>query len=55
MCFVIAIICVVLGIQFFLNSLYLYAFFASVTALFFIVLMVKNVLHVKKLKDKNAN
>jgi hypothetical protein len=55
MCFIIAVVGIVLGIQFFLKSLYLYAFFAAIMALFFIAMMIKNILHVKKMRSKTKD
>jgi low affinity Fe/Cu permease len=52
MCFIISIIGLVLGVQFFMQGLYLYAAFAIAVALFFIVLMIKNIYHVKKLREE---
>ncbi len=48
MCFVIAIIALVLAVQFALKSLYIYAILAGITALVFIALMVRNIYKVNK-------
>jgi|GEM_PF-2299539 len=52
MCFVIAIIALVLAVQFALKSLYWYAFFAGVTAVVFIALMIRNIYDVKKRRSQ---
>ncbi len=52
MCFVIAIIALVLSIQFLLQALYWYALASGVTALIFIGLMIQNIYQVKKRRSK---
>ncbi|MEA2110691.1 MAG: hypothetical protein U9P71_01450 [Campylobacterota bacterium] len=52
MCFIISAIGLILGAQFFMQGFYLYGTAAILVALFFIVLMIKNILHVKKLRSK---
>ena len=51
MCFIISVIGLILGVQFFMQGLHLYGAFAILVALFFIGLMIKNILHVKKLRS----
>ncbi len=51
MCFIISVIGLILGVQFFMQGLHLYGSFAILVALFFIVLMIKNIIHVKKLRS----
>ncbi len=52
MCFVIAVIAVVLAVAFVLKSLYWYGFFAGVTAAVFIALMIRNIYEVKKRRSQ---
>ena len=55
MCFVIAIFGLVLGFNFFMAENYLASLGSVLVSVFFIVLMVKNILHVKKLKKEKNN
>lgn len=52
MCFVVAIIAAVFAINAFLNGAYLMGMGAALTALFFTVLMVRNIMRVKAMRDK---
>ena len=56
MCFVIAIVGLVLGFNFFMADNYLATFGSVVVSIFFIFLMIRNIQHVNKLKkEKNKN
>jgi len=52
MCFVIAIVGLVLAFNFFMADNYLASFGSVVVSGIFIILMIKNILHVKKLKSE---
>ena len=55
MCFVIAMVSLVLGFNFFMSDNLLGALGSVVVAMFFIFLMIRNILHVKKLKEERKN
>ncbi len=55
MCFVIAILGLVFAFNFFMAENYLASGGSVVISVFFIILMIKNILHVKKLKREKNN
>ena len=55
MCFIIAVIGLVLGFNFFMADNYLTATGSIVVSMFFIFLMIRNIQHVKKLKKEKEN
>ncbi len=55
MCFIITIVGLVLGFNFFMAENYLASLGSVLVSVFFIVLMIKNILHVKKLKKEKNN
>jgi len=52
MCFIISIISAILAYNFFVSNNLLLAVASVLVCLFFVYLMVKNILYVKKLKEK---
>jgi hypothetical protein len=52
MCFIIAMLGFVFAYNFFMAGKMLLAIGSVVVSLFFIVLMIKNILHVKKIREK---
>ncbi len=52
MCFIISIIGVILAFNFFMADKLLLSFGSASVSIFFIYLMIKNILFVKKLKEK---
>jgi len=55
MCFIIAVVLLVLGFNFYNAGSILLAVGSFVTSVFFIYLMIKNILHVKKLRENKKN
>jgi hypothetical protein len=52
MCFIVSIISAILAYNFFISDNLLLAVSSALVSLFFIYLMIKNILYVKKLKEK---
>jgi len=52
MCFIISMVGLILTYNFFMQGEILLAFGAALVSAFFIYLMIKNILYVKKLKEK---
>jgi hypothetical protein len=52
MCFIISIISAILAYNFYISDNLLLAVASALVTLFFIYLMIKNILYVKKLKEK---
>jgi len=52
MCFIISIVSLILGYNFFVSGNMLLAVGSWLVSIFFIYLMIKNILYVKKLKEK---
>jgi len=52
MCLFIAIFSIVFGIKLFIDNQILYALFSFITGIFFIYLMINNIISVKKRKEK---
>lgn len=52
MCFIISIVSFILGYNFFVSGNMLLAIGSWYVSMFFIYLMIKNILYVKKLKEK---
>ena len=55
MCFIITIVGLVLGFNFFMAENYLAATGSIVVSIFFIFLMIRNIQHVKNLKKEKEN
>ena len=55
MCFIIAVVGLVFAFNFFMAENYLASGFSVVVSVFFVTLMIKNILHVKKLKQEKKN
>lgn len=55
MCFIIAIVGLVFSFNFFVSQNYLASLGSFIVSIFFIILMVRNILHVKKLKREKEN
>lgn len=55
MCFIISIVALVFSFNFFNSGNTLAAFGSLAVALFFIFLMIRNILYVKKLKEKKKD
>ncbi len=53
MCFIISIVSLILGYNFFVSDNMLLAVGSWLVSIFFIYLMIKNILYVKKLKKKD--
>ena len=55
MCFIIAIVGLILSYNFFMSGDLLLALLPLSVALFFVYLMIKNIIYVRNLKKKNKN
>lgn len=55
MCFIISIVMLVLSFNFYNAGNILLAFGSILTSAFFIYLMIKNILHVKKIRESKKN
>ncbi|WP_455756040.1 hypothetical protein [Sulfurimonas sp.] len=55
MCFIIAIVGLVLGFNFFMADNYIAALGSVIVSVFFIFLMIRNIQHVKKLKQQKRD
>ena len=55
MCFIISIIGLILGFNFFMAQSYIAAFISVLVSGFFIFLMIKNIKDVKKIRGKRKN
>jgi len=55
MCFIIAIVGLVIGFNFFMANNYIAAIGSIIVSAFFIFLMIRNIQHVKKLKQEKKD
>ena len=55
MCFVIAIVLAIFSFNAFMADNIMLGFITIIASLFFIVLMIKNILHVKKIREEKSD